>query len=36
LLSLPSTSPAHASMRFDDKLARWRSIADFLKGPAAS
>lgn len=21
---LPSTSPAHAGMRFEDKLARWR------------
>ena len=24
LISLPSTSPAYASMRFEDKLARWR------------
>lgn len=25
---LPSTSPAHAGMRFEDKLALWRVIAD--------
>lgn len=23
---LPSTSPAHAGMRFDDKLAHWRNV----------
>ena len=27
---LPSTSPAHASMRFDEKLARWRALLDYL------
>lgn len=27
---LPSTSPAHAGMRFDDKLAAWRVILDWL------
>lgn len=26
LVSLPSTSPAHASLSFDKKLAIWRSI----------
>jgi G:T/U-mismatch repair DNA glycosylase len=24
LLTMPSTSPAHAAMRFDEKLNRWR------------
>lgn len=27
---LPSSSPAHASLTFDEKLARWKKIADFL------
>ena len=26
LQPLPSTSPAHAAMRFEEKLARWRSV----------
>ena len=28
LRSLPSTSPAHASMRFEDKLEAWRGAID--------
>ncbi len=28
VLKLPSTSPAHASMNFEAKLARWRSLLD--------
>jgi TDG/mug DNA glycosylase family protein len=36
---LPSTSPAHASLRFDDKLARWASVLHTvvprIDGPAA-
>lgn len=24
--TLPSTSPAHASMRFDEKMTKWRSV----------
>jgi G:T/U-mismatch repair DNA glycosylase len=27
---LPSTSPAHASMQFEEKLARWRALLDYL------
>lgn len=27
---LPSTSPAHAGLRFEQKLAAWRSILDWL------
>jgi hypoxanthine-DNA glycosylase len=27
---LPSTSPAHASLRFEQKLERWRSVRDRL------
>lgn len=31
VVSLPSTSPAHASMRFEQKLAAWRdALQDFL------
>ena len=33
LRSLPSTSPAHASMTFEEKLAHWRNaLADLLGG----
>ncbi len=28
---LPSTSPANASKRFDEKLAEWKLILDLLK-----
>jgi hypoxanthine-DNA glycosylase len=30
---LPSTSPANATFRFDEKLARWRRVLDFLNEP---
>ena len=33
-LSLPSTSPAHASLRFADKLTRWRALLDALEESA--
>jgi hypoxanthine-DNA glycosylase len=32
LVALPSTSPAHATLDFDAKLARWRAIALHLSG----
>lgn len=31
---LPSTSPAHASMRFDHKLERWRAVVEALRDDA--
>jgi TDG/mug DNA glycosylase family protein len=32
LHALPSTSPAHASLRFEQKLERWRQVAYVLGG----
>jgi hypoxanthine-DNA glycosylase len=32
-LALPSTSPAHASLTFADKLARWQILRDALDAP---
>jgi double-stranded uracil-DNA glycosylase len=29
--TLPSTSPAHASMRFEDKLARWSIVRSLME-----
>lgn len=31
ILALPSTSPAHAGMRFEEKLQNWQKINEFLK-----
>jgi len=31
-LRLPSTSPAHASLAFADKLARWQALGEALRG----
>jgi len=31
LLTLPSTSPAHAAMKFDEKLRRWSVIGSYLE-----
>ena len=30
LLRMPSTSPAHAGMNFEQKLAAWRQLLDFI------
>ena len=30
LLRMPSTSPAHAGMSFEQKLAAWRQLLDFI------
>lgn len=30
LIRMPSTSPAHAGMRFEQKLAAWRKMLDFI------
>jgi len=29
LLRMPSTSPAHAGMKFEEKLMAWRCLLDF-------
>jgi hypoxanthine-DNA glycosylase len=31
--SLPSTSPAHASLRFEQKLERWAAALEIVRGP---
>lgn len=33
---LPSTSPAHAAMRYEQKLERWRIVADVARVPGVS
>jgi hypoxanthine-DNA glycosylase len=30
LIKMPSTSPAHAGMKFEQKLAAWRRLLDFI------
>jgi G:T/U-mismatch repair DNA glycosylase len=30
LIKMPSTSPAHAGMSFEQKLADWRRLLDYL------
>lgn len=35
IVALPSTSPAHAAMNFDQKLAAWRVLLDALSLPNA-
>jgi hypoxanthine-DNA glycosylase len=30
LIKMPSTSPAHAGMRFEQKLEAWRRLLDFI------
>lgn len=31
MIDLPSSSPAHAALGFDAKLARWRALGDWLR-----
>lgn len=35
LTTLPSTSPAHAAMAFEEKLAAWQTVRDCLQTPAS-